>query len=247
MDPNTAELTTVIEHDASGRIKKFIKHYVPLDCVPGLKAVAQLRDEENKAGELAKSADRLIEKLHEPRENATHAALLEKARQPSASPAPQLTPQQPQLSAPAQPVARPAVRSHHERSSELRELALLARDVVALRREEMAQEKAQKKRLDNARLLVREVIHGGRDLGRKAMLKVISQTPPGYRASNVDVAMDQCKDQTFKPLLRKLEAAGCPPTWLPELADAFSQGWWIGANQAFVDFNNGQEAMEAAN
>jgi hypothetical protein len=113
MDPHTAELTTVIEHDASGRIRKFVKYNVPLDCVPGLKAVARLREEENEADKLIKSSEELRASLHDKdRQKAVIEALKEKAKLPSApAPAPMPAPQLPPTPAPL-PQPSPSPTTH---------------------------------------------------------------------------------------------------------------------------------------
>jgi hypothetical protein len=86
MDGDFAELVEVIAHDASGRTKKFIKTKINYNEVLALRAQARLSAEEAKCAAMLKEADAVIQKAHDPQ--PTHAQLVEKARRPSALPAP---------------------------------------------------------------------------------------------------------------------------------------------------------------
>jgi hypothetical protein len=243
MDANTAELTTVIEHDASGRIKKFIKHYVPLECVPGLKAVAQLRAEEDKAGELAKSVDHFLEKLHEPRENKEHQALIEKARKPSALPAPA------PISAPApQPSPSPAVAGglSHREPIELPDFVRLLADMRKDQARDEAKNAAWQKRYEAKRKEIDEILaareaaqaevnadYVGRMIGKAMMLRLIECTPSGGRVTNADEYLNW----SMTDVLKQLREQHYQCSEHPDFEARFVEAWWLGCNEAIEQFN----------
>jgi hypothetical protein len=83
MDPNSAELTTVLEHDASGRILRFVKTVVTAAAAESLKAKALLAAEEKKAAAILQDTDGWLAKAKSPGELATSTPA------PAARPVPQ--------------------------------------------------------------------------------------------------------------------------------------------------------------
>jgi hypothetical protein len=81
MDQDVMELVEVVEHDPSGRIKKYLKSKICRSEASSIRAQARLRAEEAKCAEMLKEADAVIQKAHDPL--PTHAQLVEKARRPS--------------------------------------------------------------------------------------------------------------------------------------------------------------------
>jgi hypothetical protein len=240
MDGDFAELTEVIDHFADGRTRKFIKTRINRSDVVALRAQAHAKNERAACEELLKDTRRLIERANAPKPEPRTLAPPEVGLMPIPRPAPAPAPQ------PKQPSPSPAVdrRSHAVRSSELRELALLARDLVALNRETRAL-----RRRDNAQLLAAHEAeqaavnadYAGRLIGKAVMLALINQVPPGHRASNVDKAMDE-RCQVALSCLQQQQYRGSDR---PDFAPAFAKAWWLGCHEAFEEFNNGQQATEA--
>jgi hypothetical protein len=228
MDPNTGELTTVIEHDASGRILRFVKEIVPLATVKSMKAKALLRAEEMKAAALVRDTDGIIEKAKSP------PALVE---QKAARPVPQ------QRVAPrAAPVASP----DDDAVVPARDTLVPARVVAAAKRK--LQEKSnladqirklpeaeRKEFLVKARnALSKYTIEDGRHMGRVLMKDLIDRTPPGHKVVNVDKALDATMRLGLKRLQDDKRYA---LTEWPEFPPLFERGFWLGANEAVDEFN----------
>jgi hypothetical protein len=251
MNEHQAELVTVLAHKEDGRIFQYIKNLIPVTEGERLKAAARVSAEEKKAAAMLQDANRFIEKLHEPRENATHRALLEKACRPSAALAPAPQPSPPPQPQPQQASPSPAVRSHRERSTELRDLVRLAaairRDKAKDRAESLAwrtQYEAKRKEIDEivaaraaewaAAQTAINADYSGREVGRAFMASLIAKTPSGCRVLNVDKTLDE----PMRNALKQLQDQN-------EFAPAFEKAFWQGAHEAVEQFNQQQAELQA--
>jgi hypothetical protein len=234
---DTIELTEVVAHDPSGRVKKFIRSKISRNEAVSLRAAARAKDEEVTGAELLKDVDRIVERARQP--SPTHAQLLEKARMPAPQPTPQPTPQ---------PSPGPVVdrRSHHERSSELREftrlLAAIHRDQARDRAKDIAWREriaAQRKEIDEivaARAAAQTAVnadYSGREVGRVFMASLIDKTPSGCRVLNVDKILDE----PMRNALKQLQDQNYDCSDRPEFAPAFEKAFWQGAHEAIDEFN----------
>jgi hypothetical protein len=241
MDQDFAELTEVVEHDASGRIKKFIRTRINRNDVVALRAKARVAIEEAKAAELAKDVDRLIERAHEP--PVTHAKLLEKARKPSALPAPAPVSRHAPAPAPTRaPQRSPSPAIDRRTRTALRDLERLAADV----HEETARNVALRKQNAELRKQVREAIASlttevaareGESIGRTVMSKVLelvpADTPPTATVTIKGEAIQGWMQQAYDQLCAQ---DYYPTVATPEYAKAFTEAFMRGVHEAKHQF-----------
>ena len=235
MDANTAELTTVLEHDASGRILRFVKTVVTAAAAESMKAKALLRAEELKAATLLKDTDGWLEKAHAP-------APSEQKPAPAARPVPQ------QRTAPrVAPVA-----SHDDDAVVPARDALVPARLVAEAKRKKAQLAAERKKLEaeRAELLAtakafiskrtKEIAtYVGTGVGRAFMQKALdaipADTPPDAKLSVNVKPLEAAMQSTYKQLV---EYKYCPTVTTAEFAKTFAEKFWLGVREAAADFES---------
>jgi hypothetical protein len=242
MDPNQAELTTVLEHDASGRILRFVKTVVTAAAAESMKAKALLRAEEMKAAALVRDTSALVERAHS-NDASTHH--LEKTPV-AARPVPQqrAVPRAPAVTAPAESGADDAVVPVRDAVVRARVVAAAKRRkeqearLAAARRETEARIDALRKTRNELQAIVsakatQVATVNGKEVGRVVMLDLLARIPPGHKASNVDNSLEAPMRSALEQLREQIPLA----KWHAEFPAAFEKAFWIGVADAVAEFN----------
>jgi hypothetical protein len=214
MNANEAELTVVLEHDASGRILRFVKTVIPLAAAESMKAKAVLAREEMKVAALLQDTDAVLERAHAPSTSEPAAAAVAAAR-----PVPQQRVARPPVSTRAPAASRPVTLTAHAEA----------------KRREQAQLDAQriKAEIEATR---REVgAFAGKEAGKAVMIQTLgilrATVPPGTKGYIEGKQIDLSMQETLQLLHKRYPAVNTP-----EFNAAFAHAFTLGVHEAVAHF-----------
>jgi len=235
MNENQAELTTVLEHDASGRILRFVKTVVPLAVAESMKAKALLRAEELKAATLLQDADSIIEKAQAPAPASE--------RKPTAPAAPRPVTQQ-------RAAPRAAAISSPDDVVPVRDATVPARQVAKLKRAQLEVERIRatiaetKALMAEAKALISKktieaATYAGKECGRASMKAALARIPASVPAgTRLEIEGKQFKAIICGAWQQLCDQKYCPTVHTHEFGQAFADAFAVGVQDAVAEFES---------